>query len=133
MYEKEFTDLAVWKTARDFRNVIQTLTKSFPSDEKFMLVNQIIRSSRSISANIAEGHGRYYYQDNIRFCRIARGSLKETLDHLIVAFDCKYITSEELKNLQQTYVQLLKSLNGYMNYLKKAKVGSINEDKTTQG
>jgi four helix bundle protein len=128
MYEKEFTDLGVWKTAREFRQTIQALTKSFPADEKFMLTNQIIRSSRSISANVAEGHGRHYYQENIRFCRIAKGSLKETLDHLIVAFDCKYITLEELKTLQQTYVKLLKSLNGYISYLKKSKVGSKNQD-----
>ena len=51
------------------------------------MVDQLIRATRSITANIAEGHGRYHFQENIQFCRQARGSLTETLDHLICAQD----------------------------------------------
>ena len=77
-----FTDLETWKQSRKIRNYVSDLVKKFPADEKFRLTDQIIRSSRSIGNNLAEGHGRFHYQDNIRFCIMARGSLTETLDHL---------------------------------------------------
>jgi four helix bundle protein len=58
-----FTDLEVWKKARILRNNISDLTKSFSAEEKYRLSDQIIRSSRSIGNNIAEGHGRFHYID----------------------------------------------------------------------
>ncbi|WP_420846905.1 four helix bundle protein [Mucilaginibacter straminoryzae] len=85
------------------------------------MTDQLIRSSRSITANIAEGFGRFHYQENIQFCRTARGSLRETLDHLICAVDCNYISDTELAQLKLQYEQCLKLLNGYISYLKKAK------------
>ena len=80
-----FTELETWKQTRKIRMFVSELVKKFPSDEKYRLTDQIIWCSRSIGNNIAEGHGRFHYQDNIRFCIIARGSLSETLDHFIVA------------------------------------------------
>ena len=56
-----FTDLEVWKKSRLLRNVITDLVKTFPAEEKYRLTDQIIRSSRSIGNNIAEGHGRFHY------------------------------------------------------------------------
>ena len=94
-----FTELETWKQARKIRNIVSALVKRFPSEEKFRLTDQIIRCSRSIGNNIAEGHGRFHYQDNIRFCIIARGSLSETLDHMIVALDEELITEEFLKSI----------------------------------
>jgi four helix bundle protein len=104
MYSLE--DLEVWKSARDFRKDVSDLSKTLPSREKFRLSDQIIRSSRSISANIAEGYGRYHYQENIQYCRIARGSLYETLDHIICAYDEKYIDEQKLKEFREKYDQL---------------------------
>ena len=66
----------------------------FPT-KKNRLIDQVIRSSRSITANIAEGHGRYHYQENIQFCRTARGSLTESLDHLICALDEGFIDNSK--------------------------------------
>ncbi|MCF8332087.1 MAG: four helix bundle protein [Bacteroidales bacterium] len=80
---RNFEDLELYKECRNFRIEISNLVKTFPNDEKYRIANQILRSSRSITANIAEGHGRYHYQENIQFCRQARGSLTETLEHLI--------------------------------------------------
>nr|WP_231876089.1 four helix bundle protein [Mucilaginibacter sp. L294] len=99
------------------------LVKKFPVDEKFRLADQIIRSSRSIGNNLAEGHGRFHYQDNIRFCIMARGSLTETLDHLIVALDEKIISEETLQSFQPEYESCLKLINGYIQYLKSKKMG----------
>lgn len=114
-----FEELEVWKLSRDFRIEISCLTKKFPKEERFELTRQIKRSSRSVTANIAEGHGRYGFKDNTRFLRMSNGSLKETLDHLYVALDEDYITEEEFKNLKLKYGSCLRLLNGYINYLKK--------------
>lgn len=69
-----FETLEVWLKGRELRNKTSKLTKSFPSEEKYRLIDQMIRASRSITANIAEGYGRYHYQENIQYCRQARGS-----------------------------------------------------------
>jgi len=121
-----FTELEVWKQARKIRIFITATSKKFPVEEKYRLVDQVIRSARSIGNNIAEGHGRFHYQDNIRFCIIARGSLSETLDHLIVAFDDKIITENELQLFKIEYESCLKLLNGYIQYLKKKKIDELN-------
>ena len=120
-----FEELEVYKTCRTFRKEIALLVKScFPSDEKFLLKNQIIRSSRSVTAQIAEGFGRFHFQENIQFCRIARGSLSETLEHLIVALDEGYIDQNTFDNFKISYTHCLKLLNGYISYLKKQKINS---------
>jgi four helix bundle protein len=86
-------------------------------NEQYRLTDQITRSSRSISPNISEGYGRYHYKESKQGCRIARGSLMETLDHLIVALDEGYITDIELVPLRAQYDQCLKLINGYIKYL----------------
>src|SRR5436190_712749 len=117
-YEGGFETLRVWQEAREFRKKISTLTKNFLSEEKYKLTDQILRPSRSVHANIAEGYGKYHYQENIQACRHARGSLMETLDHLICANDEKYIDENTLKDFRTHYELILKLLNGYITYLK---------------
>ena len=119
-----FEDLEVWKTTRAFRTSLSELLQSFPESEKYRLKDQISRASRSITANIAEGFGRFHFQENIQFCRQARGSLFEVLDHLICALDEGYITRTELDGLRNDFEHCLKLLNGYIAYLKKAKAKS---------
>jgi len=116
-----FTQLETWKQARKIRLLVSEVVKKLPSEEKFRLADQIIRCSRSIGNNIAEGHGRFHYQDNIRFCIIARGSLSETLDHMIIAQDEGFITAETFKSFQEEYDQCLKLLNGYIQFIKRKK------------
>ncbi|MBI3510123.1 MAG: four helix bundle protein [Bacteroidetes bacterium] len=115
----EFETLEVWKKTREFRKAISQLTKKFPPCEQYELTKQIKISSRSVTANIAEGNGRYHYKDNSRFIRISTGSLKETMDHLYVAFDEEYIKEDELKFFKSDYLHCKKLLNGYLAYLKK--------------
>ncbi|AMS27293.1 S23 ribosomal protein [Bacteroidetes bacterium UKL13-3] len=116
-----FEDLEVWKQCRVLRQMIFILVKKFPTSEKFTLTDQILRSSRSPCANIAEGHGRFHYQQNSNFCRIARGSLTETLNHLSDALDCEYIANEEFLIHKDHILHCIKILNGYILYLKKKK------------
>ncbi|MEP1094490.1 MAG: four helix bundle protein [Cyclobacteriaceae bacterium] len=118
---KNLTDLEVWKKGRLFRNDISTLVNTFPAHERFKLIDQMIRASRSITANIAEGHGRFHFQENIQFCRQARGSLVECFDHLTVALDENYILSSVFEDFLKKYEELIRMLNGYISYLKTRK------------
>ena len=118
---QSFTDLNVWKEARSFQLFIFNLSKSFPPEEKYKLSDQIIRSSRSIAANIAEGHGRFHFQEQIQFCRQARGSLSQVLNHIYTAFDCNYISKEQVIEIENKADLLLKLVNGYIFYLKNQK------------
>jgi four helix bundle protein len=127
-----FEDLEIWKTSRRLRNDIREMTSAFPKEERYSLTDQILRSSRSVNANIAEGFGRFNHQENIQFCRIARGSLFETLDHLICANDCRYISDEQLAVLKIDCEHCLKLINGYIAYLKKAKANQQPNNSITQ-
>lgn len=122
---KNFEDLESWKLSRQLRNEIALLVKTFPVEEKYKLTNQIVRASRSVTANIAEGYGRFHYQENIQFCRHSRGSLTEVLDHLICAYDCNYINENELNSYREKVSHILKILNGYISYLIKRKEESL--------
>lgn len=77
-------------------------------------INQLTRASRSVTANIAEGHGRFHYQDNLKFCRNARGSLNEVLDHLICAVDEQLMSPEKLEYFRLRYEECFRLLNGYI-------------------
>jgi len=114
-----FEDLEVWKEARLLKKEIIDLVKTFPPEEKFRLIDQIKRSSRSVGTQIAEGHGRKTKPDELRFCVIARGSLSETLNHFIDAFDEEYITEEELNIYRIKIIKIEKLLTGYMAWLEK--------------
>jgi len=114
---RSFTDLDVWKAARLYKNNIFKLCRSFPDNEKYRLCDQLIRSSRSIGSNIAEGYGRFTYKDQLHFCIQARGSLFETVNHLIDAFDCGYLMELQMKEHKQQADELEKLLNGYISWV----------------
>ncbi len=116
---RPFTDLDVWKKSRVLRNNITELVRSFPSEEKYRIADQIIRSSRSIGNNIAEGHGRFHYLDTSKFLINARGSASETIDHLIIAFDNNFINQKTLETLKVDCEECMRMINGYISYLKK--------------
>jgi four helix bundle protein len=114
-----FIDLEVWKKSRVLRNNITDLVKPFPADEKYRLSDQIIRSSRSIGNNIAEGHGRFHYADAAKFLVNARGSAAETIDHLIIALDNNFIDEKVFEPFKTDCEECMKMINGYINYLRK--------------
>lgn len=120
---KSFEDLECWKAARELRIFVsQNILPKFPIDEKYALTSQLKRSSRSVSDNIAEGFGRYHYQENIQFCRIARGSLTESLNQVITALDENYIEEDLLQKFRERFERAKAILNGYINYLAKTKI-----------
>ena len=127
---KSFEDLKVWQLSRELRNDIFELTKSLPNEEKYRLKDQLIRASRSVTANIAEGYGRFHYQEYIQYCRQARGSLYEILDHLICAKDQGFIKAETLKTLRKDATNCIRILNGFISYLKNAKKNDSTNEST---
>ena len=114
-----FEDLEIWKKTRLFKLEILRLAQKFPTSEKFRLTDQITRSVRSINALIAEGHGRFSYPDQIHYCIQARGSLSETINHLIDAFDEEYINQITLSDLSKTGKEIERMINGYIIFLRK--------------
>ncbi len=97
------------------------LIKKFPKEEKFGLSDDMKRAARSTTHNIAEGFGRFHYQENIQFCRQSRGSLHELIDQLITAKDDGYIHHDEYTEGGELISKALALLNGYINYLSKQK------------
>jgi four helix bundle protein len=116
-----FEDLDCWKACRDLRDfVAKEIFPLLPNDERYRLGDQALRAARSTTANIAEGHGRFHYLDNAKFCSNARGSCYEVLDHLITANDEGLIDKELLEQGRILVTNAAKLLNGYMKYLKRA-------------
>ncbi len=114
-----FEELELWKKVREFKNEVCSEARKFPPEEKFRLTDQLIRSSRSINALITEGHGRFTYPDQIHYCIQARGSLTETINHLIDAFDEEYISEEKLIYYKIKGNEIERLLNGYLAFLRK--------------
>ncbi len=121
MNYKGYKDLECYIKARELRIFISDLVQKFPAHEKFLLTAQIVDCSRSVSRNIAEGYGRYTYNDTRHFFIISRGSTTETMEQLSTAFDEKYITEEELNTGEEKCELVFKLINGYIAYLDKSR------------
>jgi four helix bundle protein len=113
-----FEDLQVYQSAREFRKAMYRIAGDLPESEKFGLVNQIRRAAVSLTNNIAEGHGRYHYLDQIKFTLQARGSLQELIDDLNVCADEKYVPTEELDSLKDEGWRVRQLIDGYIRYLR---------------
>ncbi len=101
---KDFADLETWKLAR--------------------LLRGMRRAAVSVTANLAEGHGRFSYQENLQFCRQSRGSVYELRDHLITALDEGYISRQEYEEGEATALGVIRLLNGYIRATQKLKESS---------
>ena len=118
---ESFEDLFVYQKAREFSRKIAELVKGLPANERNKLRDQMTRARRSITNNLAEGYGRFHYQENIQYCRQSRGSICEIIDDLIECRDKNYIEGEKFNSLKEEAYSLMKILNKYIGYLQKAK------------
>lgn len=109
---KSFTDLDAWKEAHQLVLYIYKITKSFPKDEIFGLINQMRRCVVSITSNIAEGFSRQSYKEKLQFYSIALGSTTELQNQLIVARDVSYISKEKFQEIAQQTITVHKIING---------------------
>lgn len=116
--------LEVWVRAKEFAlTIYKEVIPKLPVEEKWNRTQQLKRAAQSIPANIAEGHGRYHFLDNVRFCYIARGSLTEVQSHISLALDLGYLPEETYKHMTSHAETLGKQLNNYIAYLKRSKQG----------
>jgi four helix bundle protein len=118
-----FEDLDVYKKAREFRKEMYAVARKLPDFEKYELGRQIRRAAVSLTNNIAEGHGRYHYLDEIKFQVQSRGSLAELLDDLNVCHDEDYLTAAEVLELKERAKEVQRLINGYIPFLRSRKSG----------
>ena len=122
---RTFEDLEVYKKARDFRKRIYAVARGLPDFEKYELGRQIRRrASVSLTNNIAEGHGRYHYLDEIKFELQARGSLAELVDDLNVCEDEHYLSPADVADLKKQAREVQRLINGYIRFLRNRKSGA---------
>jgi four helix bundle protein len=85
---------------------------------------QMRRAALSVSNNIAEGHGRWYYQENMRFCRVSRGSVEEIIDDLNTCLDEGYLDERSVNSHKEKAKELIARINSYIAYLRRSKQGT---------
>jgi four helix bundle protein len=120
---RTFEDLEVYQAAREFRKAMYAVTRRLPAHEKYELASQIRRAAVSLTNNLAEGHGRYHYLEQIKFTLQARGSLQELIDDLNVCDDEQYLLPNEVAGLKQHGWRVYQLINGYIRYLRERKAG----------
>jgi len=118
----DFTDLNAWKAARALRKNIYMVCRGFPKQETFELSSQMRRAVVSMTANLAEGYGRFSYQENMQFCLQSLGSVYEIRDHLTMALDAGYITPEQYKQFDLQAISVIKLINGYIRATRQRKL-----------
>src|SRR5436189_4490571 len=124
---RTFEDLEIYKAAPEFRKKMYGVMRRLPDSEKFELAGQIRRAAVSLTNNMAEGHGRYHFADQVRFFLGSRGSLQELVDDLNVCDDEKYLQKDEVAELKKEAWRVLGLINGYLRYLRdrRASGGSV--------
>src|SRR6202049_2569076 len=105
-------DFELYKVAREFRKRTYHLIKQLPPEEKYALANPMRRVAVSVTNNIAEGHGRWHYQENIHFCRISRGSVDELIDDFNTCQDEGYGNEILVAELKAEAYELIRRING---------------------
>jgi four helix bundle protein len=129
---KSFEDLDVWKVGREIRRDLYGLADQFPKHEQYGLGQQVRTAAVSLTANIAEGYGRFHFKENIQFCRIARGSAYELLDHLITCTDQRYLNESQYEGLKGKLLRFIQLINGYIRSIgrvgNKPATGSVTND-----
>ena len=114
-----FKDLQVWQESHKLTKNIYIITDKFPAKERYRLTEQICRAAASIAANIAEGTGRYSKADFTKFLYISRGSLEETRNFLILAYDLDYMDKKIFQALEEKCISISKMLNGLIRSINK--------------
>lgn len=120
--QRGFEDLECYQLALQVLREAYRVAELLPPEERYNLTHQMRKAAVSVVLNIAEGYGRYHYLDSLRFYYIARGSLDETLSGFVICDEVGY-TSEELPRQRELCHSALRSLNGYIRYIRKQQQG----------
>ena len=127
---RSFEDLEVYKMARNLSDHVGQLIKKLPGVEEYNLKHQMRRAKLSMTNNIAEGFGRYHYQENIQFCRESRGSICELIDDFIEFYASGYTDENKTDELKSEAYHLIKCLNAYIASIKRQKARDVSAAKT---
>lgn len=109
-----FTDLHVWQEGHILVVSIYKITKLFPREELYSLVDQMRRAASSVTANIAEGFRRNSYTDKLHFYYQANGSLLEVKNFLLIANDVGYLDEKQTEELINQLDKTHKLLQGFI-------------------
>ena len=116
-----FERLWVWQKAHKLMLEVHKICKTLPKLERFKIRDQIERSSSSVPDNIAEGHTSYYYQEKIKGFNIARKEAGETQNHIRSLQGKHYITDDMANDIISRYEEVIRGINGYINWVRKKK------------
>jgi four helix bundle protein len=115
-----YKKLEVWKEAMSLAEEVYSKLNKISLEKDFELVKQIRRSAISIPSNLAEGAGRYHKNDSLKYFIISRGSAFELETQILLAGRLEYITQVEVSVLLDKCGLVLRLLNGFINYYRKA-------------
>ncbi len=115
---QDYKKLLVYQEAYSLTKEIYGLTKKWPPEELYSLCSQIRRSSHSVNSNICEGVSRETIADSLRFLQVAYASLKETENHLTLAYDLSYVGNEEYQNLSAKIDTICRMLRNFIQFKK---------------
>jgi four helix bundle protein len=113
-----FEQLECWQLCREVVQWVRGISETFPAYERYDMTSNITRAARSATRNIAEGFGRYYYKERVKFAIMSRGSLYEILDDLITCQEEDYISMGCFSEGKDKVERAILSVNGYIRYLK---------------
>jgi four helix bundle protein len=116
---KTHKDLEVWKLSIEMITKIYQITRDFPKEEMYGLINQMRRAAVSVPSNIAEGAGRNSNKEFLQFLYIATGSLSELETQLIIAYNLGYTDNEQKQDMDTLINTLFKMLSGLIQSVKK--------------
>ncbi len=109
-------NLKIYKMAEELELEVFQLTKTFPQDEKYRSVDQLRRSSSSVTNNIAEAYNKGSLKEKIRILRdIAKSEAEETKRNLTVCLKKSFHSNQEIID---RYTELIKAISGYIRFLK---------------
>ena len=116
-----FEKLEVWQDSRQLTKEIYFLTRQFPSEERYGLIQQIRRATISISCNLAEGTSRWSNKERIRYIEISYGSLMEVLNCLILSVDLGFLDNKTLIELRGQVDKIANKLSALANAYRSSK------------
>lgn len=114
---QNYKELIVWQKSIDLIEAIYCLTKNFPKEEIFGLVNQMRRAAISIASNIAEGRNRGTRKDFVQFLRMALGSASELETQIIICKRIKHLSKFDYSSAEKLLTEILKMLNSMIKKL----------------
>lgn len=121
MQDFYYRKLLVYQQSMQLLADVYNITKKFPPQESYGLINQIQRAAISIPSNIAEGMGRFSIKERMHFLEISNGSLMEVMCQLEIAHQLEYITTDELQIQEQNIAAIAKMMIGLRKNLEEKK------------